>query len=255
MAESQRQLRALTDEIAQQIFAAVRENAVLVGGQSLAFWVSKYEIPIYEGYAAISMDADYLGGRDAVDKIGRCFHSIVTFPPKTAITALVGNVQIIPDDESYMNVDVIHKVIGLKAVTVQERSVDVMTEGILIRVMHPMHVLASRVINFYKLAEKQTNVGLMQVKLSIQVTCSYIIDVAHHMEGGQKAALKLIEEVVALAKTSAGRFAKLNGVDFLDAVPYRAISSENFQTIRLPRLIKELASTKPQKNRDPIAAE
>jgi hypothetical protein len=252
LVERPAQLRALTDEIALQIFAAVKDKAVLVGGQSLAFWVSKYEIPIYEGYAAISMDADYLGDHDDVDTIGNCFKSVVTFPHKTAITALVGSVHIIPDDESYMNVDVIHKIIGLKAAAVRARAVDVETDGVLIRVMHPLHVLASRVINFYKLAEKQTDVGLMQMKLSIQVAWHYAVDVAHNMDGGQKAALKIIEEIVTLAKTSPGRFAKLNGINFLEAIPYDAISSANFHTIRLPRLIDELERTKPQKNRVPI---
>ena len=226
-----------------------------MGGQSLAFWVARYEIPIFEGYAAISMDADYLGDKSDVERIdgSSSFKSIAKFPAKTAITALVGSVHIIPDDDSYMNVDVIHKVVGIDADVVNNRSVDVETDGILIRVMHPLHVLESRVNNFYTLQEKQNDLGIMQMKLSIKVARCYIADVAEHMEGGQKAALKIIEEVVSLAKTAAGRLAKLNGINFFEAIPHELITSEKFKTHRLPRIIQELDSAQPQKNRQPIA--
>lgn len=250
-----RELRALTDEVAQQIYAAISNHAVLVGGQSLAFWVARYEIPIYDGYAAISIDADYLGDRSDVQRIGSSssFKTVVIYPANTAITALVGNVHIIADDDSYMNVDVIHKVVGLSAKAVRERSVDVLVDDIPIRVMHPLHVLASRVTNFHELQEKQTDLGIMQMKLSIKVARCYIADVAANMDGGQKAAIKIIEEIVSLAKSSAGRFAKLNGIDFLEAIPHEVIVSENFRNYRLPRLIQELEDAKPQKNWAPIA--
>jgi len=151
-----------------------------------------------------------------------------------------------------MNVDVIHKVVGIKAAVVRKRSVYILADGVLIRVMHPLHVLASRVFNLYMLQEKQTELGVMQVRLAVDVSWHYIVEVAHKMEGGQKAVLKIVEEIVTLAKSSAGRFAKLNGADFLKAIPIDAIQSKNFQTIRLPRLKKELERTQPQKNRTPI---
>lgn len=255
---AERQLRALSDEIAEKIFAIVQDKAVLVGGQSLAFWVAKYEIPVHEGLGAISMDADYLGDTVVVDQIGRGFaQSTVTFPPPTALTALVGNVHIIPDDESYMNVDVIHKVVGIRADLVRQRSVPValpMDVAVCIQVMHPLHVLRSRVHNFYFLDDKRTVNGIMQMRLAVQVAHAYVMDVARNMEGGQRIARKMIEEIVTLAKCSPGRAAKANGIDFTEAIPFAAISCKMFHEKRLPHLFAELRNAKPQKNWEPAVA-
>ncbi|WP_296942995.1 hypothetical protein [uncultured Massilia sp.] len=253
-----RQLRPLSAEVGEKIYSVVQENAVLVGGQSLAFWVSKYQIPVNEQMGAISMDVDYLGDKAVASTIADHFlMSTVTFPEPYAITALVGNVHIIPDDFSYMNVDVIHKIVGLRADAVRERAVQVILSGEVlayIRVMHPMHVLKSRMLNFYWLPEKRTPNGVMQMRLAIKAAYHYILDVAQNMpSGGQRAARRMIEEVIDLAKSAPGRVAKLNGIDFRDAIPFNAITSPLFHSERMHRIHAELDKAKPPANWIPIS--
>jgi hypothetical protein len=247
-----RALHPITPDMAGRIFAVVKDSAVLVGGQSLAFWVSAYDVPVHENMGAISMDVDYLGQRDIVTRLGKAFNSIVIFPAPEAITALVGNVHIILDDGSYMNIDVIHRIVGLRAKDVWDRSIVVDLHGHPVRVMHPLHVLRSRVINLYRLANRQNANGVMQASLAIEMVRRYIADVARNMEDGQRVARKQIEEVVDLAKSSAGRYAKLNGLNFFGAIPISSIESPGFHAKRLPRLLDELAAAEPQKNRERI---
>jgi hypothetical protein len=247
---TERQVRPITQEITNRLFDIVEDNAILVGGQSLAFWVAHYGIPIAANRTAISIDADFLGGKEVVSAIGKGFTSQVIFPHPDAITAIVGNVRILPDDETYMNVDVIHKVVGIAASKVRERSVEVrFGESTHIRVMHPLHVLRSRMLNFRLLQEKRNENTVMQMRLAIQVAKYYIADLNGNMPvKGNRAALKCIEEVVALAKSGPGRFAKLHGINFEDAIPFAIIASDNFQQKRAPRIVQELARTQPQKN-------
>jgi hypothetical protein len=246
----------MSSEVAEKIFAIVKDSAVLVGGQSLAFWVARYEIPTDSSLGAISKDADYLGDASVVTRIGRGFsHATVTFPPPFQITAIVGNVHIIPDDESYMNVDVIHKIVGIRSEAVKARAVPVslpMDVDTYIQVMHPLHILRSRLHNFYYLRDKRTPNGVMQRRLAVQVAGRYVQDVARQLEGGQRIARKMIEEIVTLAKCTPGRVAKLHGIDFREAIPFAAIESQLFQERRVPRLLKELSDAQPPKNWTPI---
>jgi len=164
------------------------------------------------------------------------------------MTALVGSVHIIPDDYSYMNVDVIHKVVGVAAERVRLRAVPVQLQigdTVHIQVMHPLHVLKSRLYNFYWLTEKRNAHGVMQMRLAAKVAYHYILEVAQSMEGGQRIARKMIEEVVRLAKGAPGRVAKLHGVNFRDIIPFAAIQAPLFQSERLPRLLRELDSAQP----------
>jgi hypothetical protein len=76
--------------------------------------------------------------------------------------------------------------------------------------------------------------------LSVQVAGRYI---ACYPEDGQKHALRAVEKVVAIAKSSAGRrVAREFGVNFAVAIPFRAIESENFTMRRWPQIVEELAT-------------
>jgi hypothetical protein len=106
--------------------------------------------------------------------------------------------------------------------------------------MHPLDVLKSRIENLATLQDKQTPEGITQAKLALQVANKFITAIAKNTDS-QKSALKAIETIVNIAKSSAGcKCAREFGIDFFQAIPKNAIKDEQFHQIRWPRLVQEL---------------
>ncbi|MGZ3238866.1 MAG: hypothetical protein ACXWJK_00580 [Burkholderiaceae bacterium] len=240
---------AFTEEQLAQLIATVPDDVVLVGGQSLAFWVDRYGIDrAWDIAAAISRDADFLGKRSDVEHIAAGMHSKAIFPPNSAITAIVGQVSIDIGGNEFLNVDVIHRLVGVDAAAVRRRAVTVTTEKATFKVLHPIDVLQTRVAN---LASKQNPAGVRQVSLAIQVAKAFLLDVARNPEvpQGQRIALAAIEKIVEIGKSSTGRAMLEHGLNVFDAVAPEAIDGPQFHAERLPRIREEAAACRaPQCN-------
>ncbi len=225
-----------------EILSSVTSGAVLVGGQALAFWVTNYDVALPKALVgAISDDADFLGSRDDVLAIASAVRGTPTFASPAVITALVGQVKIPVSASEFVNVDVLHRLVGVESGKVRDHAAEVTWNDVTFHVMHPLDVLQSRIENLAKLSEKQNEQGIEQARLAVQVAGRYITEIARYPDEGQKHALRLVEQVVGVAKSSAGRRAAREfGVDFWDAIPLYAIESESFTVRRWPRMVKEL---------------
>lgn len=247
-----RQEIAFGAEQLRNLLSGVGRNAVLVGGQALAFWVDYYRIEMDDALPAVSKDADFLGDRSLVEKISRASGGHASFPPRKAMTALVGQVTIELANDQFLNVDVLHKIVGVRADSVKRRAEEVDLDGMKFKIMHPIDVLQSRIWNLATLKDKQNEPGVLQASLAVRVARRYIAAIAGDKDN-EKLALKAVEKVVDIAKSSAGRRATSFGIDFLSAIPVRSIRSEEFRRIRWPRLLDELGSpprkTSPGKSR------
>lgn len=225
-----------------EILSSVTPGAVLVGGQALAFWVTNYDVALPKALVgAISDDADFLGSRDDVLAIANAVHGTPIFASPAVVTALVGQVKIPVSASEFVNVDVLHRLVGVEPGKVRDHAAEVTWNDVTFHVMHPLDVLQSRIENLAKLVEKQNEQGIEQARLAVQVAGRYIAEIAKYPDDGQKHALRLIEQVVGIAKCSAGRRAARDfDVNFWDAIPLYAIESENFTVQRWPRMVKEL---------------
>ncbi len=244
-----RQEIAFAADQLRRLLSGVGRNAVLVGGQALAFWADYYRIPLDDALPAVSKDADFLGDRALVERISEISGGHASFPPRRAMSALIGQVTIELANDQFLNVDVLHKIVGVRADSVKRRAEDVDLDGLKFKVMHPIDVLQSRIWNLATLEDKQNEMGMLQTDLAVQVVRRYIAAIAGDNE---KLALKAVEKVVDMAKSSAGRRAASFGIDFTSAIPARSIRSEEFHRTRWPRLLDELGSpkkTSPGKSR------
>lgn len=273
MSESTRRLVPFTEDKLIQVLEILGEDAVLVGGQALAVWVAFYNIPLsqtrypyspqatfnvgglaqhtrsQEEIVPISSDSDFLGDRELVDRIAkRIVSSHPRWQLKSALSALHGVVELHLDGDTYMSIDIIHAVAGLNGSRVRDRSLAPQTpSGITFRLMHPLDVLASRVYNIAHFKEKQNENGVMQLNLALQVAKCYIKGTRDDPNLGEKTALKQIEEIIRLAKTSEGRIARGFGADYRVAIPVDEIKNENFHAIRWPQIQIELDNAVPPK--------
>ncbi|MCL4733211.1 hypothetical protein KJZ71_05435 [Patescibacteria group bacterium] len=232
-----RQEIAFTAERLRKLLSGVDRNAVLIGGQALAFWAEYYRIRIDDTLPIVSKDADFLGDRALVERISEISGGHATYPPRRAITALVGQVTIELANDQFLNVDVLHKVVGIKSDSVKRRAEEVVFDGLKFMIMHPIDVLQSRISNLATLKDKQNEMGILQAKLAVKVAYRYIAAMA---KDNEKLALKAIEKVVDIAKGAEGRRAASFGVDMFSAIPARSIGSEEFHRTRWPRLRDEM---------------
>ncbi|MFM0258430.1 hypothetical protein [Paraburkholderia sediminicola] len=232
-----------------QVLARLSADAVLVGGQALAVWISYYglEEQINLRDKSISDDADFLGKRQDVIAIANGVMGVATFPPQSDISAMVGQVAIPTSETEFVNVDVIHRVVGLDADDVRLRASTIDWGAVQFQVMNPLDVLASRIENLKQLPGKRNADGVMQARVAVLVARAYIDELLQGDD--EKAALKAIERVASLAKSSAGRTAAREfRIDFMPGIPGERVSSEAFRTIRWPRLRAELqrAARRPE---------
>lgn len=233
-----------SEESLRHLLRFLPENAVLIGGQSLAFWANYYELPLSDADfgETLTKDADFLGDADVVTEVARAFPGKAVFPGKTAITALVGQVVISENNSEYLNIDVLHKIVGFdKAESVRNRASRVHVYGIPVLVMHPLDVLNSRLCNLCELRSKQTTNGIAQARLAVHVARRHISSIAKTPDETLKPALNSIEYIVKIAKSKAGRnAASRHDIHLIDALPLDEIPDENFQRFRRPRIEDEL---------------
>jgi hypothetical protein len=233
---------AISPELLEKILSSITQDVVLVGGQSLAVWVSYYNIDLSSSSLSggISNDADFLGNRKDVSSIADSVSGKPKYPTEREITALSGQVKLNITPTEYVNIDVIHKVVGINADAVRKRASEATMGSTRFFVMHPLDVLLSRVENLARLEAKQNEAGIEQARLATLVAREYITQIAKEHDESRHA-LKAVEHVVSIAKSSAGKkVSKEFGISFFNAIPTYAIKNEMFHSIRWPRLIDEL---------------
>ncbi|SEF33701.1 hypothetical protein SAMN05518845_12575 [Variovorax sp. YR750] len=232
-------------ETVERLLAAAGEDMVLVGGQALAFWVLRYDLVVPEGVAAISSDTDFLvrsaADREAVHRMARVIHGRALFPSRRALTALVGQAVLDIDEDEFVNVDVIHKVIGIAQKAIRARAVRATIGNASILVMHPLHVLLSRLTNLHVLTEKQTEKGVMQLQLAVDVGREFIRAISYqqqHLGSATRSPIQpYVSEVERMALTDAGRkVAKRFGIHVADAIDPSSIPAGPFWERKWPQL-------------------
>lgn len=159
--------------VLDRLLRAAGDDLVLVGGQALAFWVNRYDLMLPADVVAVSVDTDFLApsaaDRAAVSRMAAALGGTAQFPSRRALTALVGQAYLDINDDEFINVDVVFRVIGLSQEAVRQRAVRVSFGDASVHVMHPLDVLRSRLANLYQLVEKQNPKGVMQLALAIDV--------------------------------------------------------------------------------------
>ncbi len=239
----------ISKEVMNDLLASIPSDVVLVGGQALAFWVEHFNInPVVndDDEVFVSRDADFLGRREHVKMLADVLSGTAEYPSRKAMTILCGQIFIVNKDENtFMNIDVIHRIGNMDSEAVRRRAVKVELLGKEFFVMHPLDVLISRIENFRGIPDKQTSNGLRQMQLAIEVARQYIFDLSSQDE---TTAIKAIEKIAETARSAAGSYARQNGVEIYDAIRpqeiVNAIKNRKFLSVRIPKLVDEIEKAK-----------
>lgn len=221
---------------------ALAQDAVLVGGQAVAFWASFFNVPLPPALGAyVTKDSDFLGNREDVKRMASGMQGAALYPHQRGLTALAGQVRIELSEGTFVNIDVLHRIVGFQdADSIRKRAQAVAVGGARFKAMHPLDCLRSRLENLHKIAEKQNAAGAAQAELAARIVGRYLETVLE--AGHERLALKAIESVASMALGPAGKFAFASfGVDVLESVPLKRISNRKFLEIRWPQIRTQAA--------------
>ncbi len=233
----------LSTEEVQRILRICSPEALLVGGQALAFWADHLAVPRpRELSTGVTSDADFIGDAALARKLGKALGWKTWIPSLDDATPQCGKVTRRLPDGTIKQVDFLSGVIGLTTKDLNRRAVslDVPEVGSL-RVIHPIDVLDSRIQNLHLLPEKRTVAGVAQAQLAVAVARAFIRSEVEAQ--GERVGLRLLERVVEIsADPAARRVFLLFGVDALAAVPLDAFrTSTALHQQRWPQVLKEAA--------------
>ena len=216
------------------------ENAVLIGGQAVAFWIRYFKIQ--PRLAALTEDIDYLGTKAEARRVSarlkiRHKLKIATLDDHTPNSAMLS-----VEMEGYpapVLIDYLATIIGLESKAIKESAVLVEFQGEPLRVLHPLQLLQAKIWNLYRLEGKRTPEGLEQARLAIEIVAAAFIQ---HAELNKRALLDAIETIGRFAATTPARFAAGHyGLDCLKAIPQSILKAgvlpEDFLAKRWPQIL------------------
>lgn len=221
----------LDDASVDLLLSNMGTGMVLVGGQALGFWMSRFGIEA-DGGVAISNDGDALGEVTRAIALANAIHARVELPHRMSRTAIVAQLRLPAPDGRERNIDVLHKlytVEGLRKSSVfTERvirdSVEVeWRRGRRIRVMDPFDVLESRAQNAVGLIVDKGPHVLTQVRWAIAVASAALLRLAKDV-GSQDRIGSRVQGIYTLAHSQVGRrLLTEHQVELLDAIDTRRL--------------------------------
>ena len=233
-------VEAAFDRVQLEKLLALAQDAVLVGGQAVAFWASFFNVPVPPALGSyVTKDSDFLGNRADVARMASGSRGAALYPHQHGITALVGQVRIDLSEHEYLNIDVLHRIVGFDGGDgIRKRAQKVALGRARFKAMHPLDCLRSRLENLHKGAEKRGEAGTAQAELAARIVGRYLETMLE--TGRERLALKAIEGVAKMAFGPAGRSAFGSyGIDVLEAIPVKRISNRKFLDVRWPQILAQ----------------
>ena len=214
----------------------------LVGGQALNFWADRY---FGSRDDFVSGDIDLLGGTTEALRCARAWDAKINVAnmdsamgsPNTAVVLIdrgVGNPS--------LRVDFLGNIIGPSVRDVLNARFEVVAkQGFSFHVMHPLHIMESRIGNAFYLGRKD-EAAMHRLELSFSVTKAHIQDV---MAQDARSGLKLVERVVDVVLSERGKMSWYSGHDPMAAIPDPTEMPEVtplFSEKRWPQIVSEVAA-------------
>jgi hypothetical protein len=209
-----------------------KDEIVLIGGQALNFWAERFmsrSAELRAGAPHTSKDIDFFGSQKHVRRCAELLGGeSTTYGPRDR-TPCAGVVRC-----AGIEIDFVHTLSGVRSEEIREMSIAFEH----IRVMHPVHVLESRVANVVELHRTEA-LALKQLRTAIVVMLEFqrtLIDAnkSRHVD-------RLCARVLKLAKSRQGLAVfREHGIDVFDAASCDPRMPEKYRTERYPRMRAEL---------------
>lgn len=243
-------------ELVERVLEATSSDVVLVGGQSLAYWMGYYDVRHPDHLPAISRDVDFYtadaSNSEPLRHFARAIGGSAHVRSVRALSALIGSAVAPAQDDRIYNVDLLSSIVGLSHERIDANAVTVSLPGSehVFRVLHPLDVLVSRCANLHQLEEKKDSIGQLQLALAIEVARGFLDERIDEIAKSKTAARRreravfdLIDVVSDYSKEDAARKnAERYGLFVADAIPAWRIESTVFWQKQWPHLRERMSN-------------
>lgn len=232
------------EDAARLIDQTRSENAVLVGGQAVHFWARQFNLrPRLD---ALTVDIDFLATRAEAKRIAaqlKLPHAFKLAPlddhaPNSAVLSVR-----LKGYRDPVVIDFMGSIVGPGTRAIEKAAVAIEFNGQPLRVIHPLHLLESKISNLHLLSAKRSPEGIEQARLAIEIVAAFLA----RAPLTQRDRLKAIEAIGKFSATTPARYAReSHGLDCLQAVPASLLKKgalpENFLKKRWPQIVASAGS-------------
>lgn len=238
-------LRPILEKLRDQLSD---KSVILVGGQALNFWQSRYaSTPELRGTPPLtSKDIDFCGDRNAVSIFAARLGGRALFPSFGDATPSTGMVFFADSAGTERKIDFIDQPHGLTVKEVANTAIraeleedDGTPSGLSIWVMHPIRCMISRVCNTMDLPGYSTPHALLQLRLSVVCSRAFLQELLGSGKDGASAVTDLAERIFHFChdEDTGRRVKKEFGIDPFEAIPIEDLRlPEKFRTLRFPQM-------------------
>lgn len=240
------------EEVVQLLRGAQHEDLVLVGGQAVLIYAHLYRFE--DIVTGVSGDLDLLGSVSSAKKYAAKFESmdslrIADLSDNTLNTAILAvNLNTLGHDP--IIVDFIANVGGLKAQEVSEHALQVDLSGGTVKVIHPFHLLQSKLHNIVHIPAKETVQSLRQLEITLRIAEMCFKDIVKDPARLDRAKLNAAENLFAiLSSPDALEVNSIYGpIDLMRPLRENPPDVEFFKTTRLPQMTEFISRKIEEKN-------
>jgi len=229
------------------LFKALRQvnpPAILVGGQSLTFWVDFFELPIPRTDTPyLTQDADILGTKLDAQMIAKHLNrGKATTPQADDHTPSTGLITYYAEGRRLL-IDVMGMLCGLDNDQIKETAITLnIAQYGDVSILHPRLVLISRISNLKILQSKRDKNGITQAKLAVDMYKAFIIWYRSQLNSDteyQAFLLSKAEELKEIALSDASVYVYRHyGINILDSFPIELVKSQKFLEIQWTNINK-----------------
>jgi hypothetical protein len=229
------------------------QPAILVGGQSLTFWVDFFKIPVPKSNTPyLTQDADVLATKHDARIFATELHGTLNIPKPDDHTPNTAIVTYNTPDGRTLFVDFMGTLIGLTNQEIRKTAVEFEhPEYGFIRILHPTLVLKSRIVNLHRLQSKRDTNGIEQARLAVLAAKAFFENYISLGLAGTNPDRYLVERVKWLGKlafSDAGIYVFTQwGIDVIEAAPKNLITNKKFHAEHWPRLESRIRAKQNRK--------
>lgn len=216
---------AKTTSFRRLIAAMHPDEAVLVGGNAIAFWARHYGLR--DDAECLTRDIDFFGSAaDAIECEARIPQACSAyFPDMGDATVNTAKIAVhLPGETEPLEIDFVRSVTGLGDSEINKLALRMLfvaapeEEGIPIRVLHPLMCLDSKITNLWRHPGKRTEEGQEQARLAIRIAHRFLEVLA--AKGEVRKFINGAKRVFSLGRSDQAAYAHTQfDIDILGAIP------------------------------------
>ncbi|MDP2759913.1 MAG: hypothetical protein Q8O64_05835 [Sideroxyarcus sp.] len=220
------------------------EDIILVGGQSVLFWVEIFDIPLPKELPILTEDVDFIASMsdivDAEDAISPVFDMKLAIASMDETSPNSGKMTIKYPDVGKVNVDFLRMITGLSVEEATKDPFPMNIDGDVIQVLSPILLLKSKISNIGYHLSKRNDEGIAQGRLAVAIARRYL---ELKIKEGDKMPYSLFEEIIRFSKNDVASYAyQFNGIDTMTAIPVEMLPKDDpFVVKRYPVAMNQVS--------------